>query len=378
MRIDQTSYHRIACTMIMTAFSLVQSLPSSADDLSSAQTGRSQRTDSASVATNSTSTPPGGSERPGQSVPQPANPTGGINLMDTVPGKTASSDRISLTLAGGGARGAAHIGVLRVLEQEGIKPDFVAGTSMGAVVGGLYCAGVPLDEIQRLILSGEMEKAFFPCSLNWQAAKYVPSYLLKRAFGIKPLIGLYSGKSVAKFINKNVPADSKNIEDLKIPFAAIGTNLLDTRSYWITKGDIGQAVQASSTVPFLYRPVKLDGRIVVDGGLRTPLGDVSEVSGSRTIIAVKLQSTLDAKSDKHLRTVVGYSERLCTMFLAEIESHAVASAELLIEPDVQDSTMESFAEEDILRSIQAGETAARKMIPKIKAKLAARRTVSPM
>jgi NTE family protein len=321
----------------------------------------------------STSTPSGGSETPGQSVSQPAAATGGSDLMNTVTGRTASKDRIALTLAGGGARGVAHIGVLRVLEKEGIKPDFIAGTSMGAVVGSLYCAGVPLDEIERLVLSGKMEKGFLPSGLKWQAAKYVPLYLLKRAFQIKPLIGLYSGKSIAKFINKNVPTTSKNIEDLKIPFAAIGTNLLDTRPYWITKGDIGKAVQASATMPFVYRPVETEGRLVVDGGMRTTLRDIAKASGARTIVAVKLQSMLDATSDKPVRTLLGYAERLTTMVLAEIESRAVAGADVIIEPDVKGSTMGSFAREDVLRSIQAGEDAARKLIPQIRTQLAAKK-----
>lgn len=321
----------------------------------------------------STSTPSGGSETPGQSVSQPAAATGGNDLMNTVTGRTASNDRIALTLAGGGARGVAHIGVLRVLEQEGIKPDFIAGTSMGAVVGSLYCAGVPLDEIERLVLSGKMEKGFLPSGLKWQAVKYVPLYLLKRAFQIKPLIGLYSGKSIAKFINKNVPTTSKNIEDLKIPFAAIGTNLLDTRPYWITKGDVGKAVQASATLPFVYRPVEMEGRLVVDGGMRTTLRDIAKASGARTIVAVKLQSALDATSDRPVRNLLGYAERLTTMVLAEIESRSVAGADVIIEPDVKGSTMYSFSREDVLRSIQAGEDAARKLIPQIRTQLAAKK-----
>ncbi len=307
----------------------------------------------------------------GQSINQPPAPTGGIDLMNTLARRPPSTYHVGLNLAGGGARGAAHIGVLKVLEQEGIRPDFIAGTSMGAIVGSLYCAGVPVAEIERLMLSGEMKKGLLPSSLKWQSVKYVPSYILKRIFQLKPLIGLYSGNSLAKFIDNHVPSASKNIEDLKIPFAAIGTNLLDTRSHWITTGDVGTAVQASSTMPFVYRPVKLDGRLVVDGGLRSTLHDIAKASGARTMIAVKLQSTLDSKSDKPLRTIIGLAERVITIVLAEIESRSVAGADVLIEPDVKSGTMDSFEHEDIVRSIEAGEAAARKMLPQIRAQLAA-------
>lgn len=363
--LSETSRVLVVCG-VLTNLSLFHFQPGLAADMRPARVGAANSSVSAS-------TPSSGSETPGQSVSQPASPTGGGDLMNKESGKIASGDHIALTLAGGGARGVAHIGVLRVLEQEGIRPDFIAGTSMGAVVGSLYCAGVPVDEIERLVLSGEMKKGFLPSGLRWQAVKYVPLYALKRAFQIKPFIGLYSGKSIAKFINRNLPTSCKNIEDLKIPFAAIGTNLLDTRPYWITKGDVGKAVQASSTMPLVYRPVEMEGRLVVDGGMRTTLRDIARASGARTIVAVKLQSTLDATSDKPLRSVIGYSERLTTMVLAEIESKSIAGADVIIEPDVKGSTMDSFAKEDVLRSIEAGEVAARKMIPQIRSQLAAKK-----
>src|SRR5262249_19095674 len=202
----------------------------------------------------------------GAAVPQPAQPDGIAEVQKERLRAPDGKVRLALTLAGGGARGAAHIGVLKVLDEEGIRPDFIAGCSMGAVIGSLYAAGLSGRDIERLALNGQLKKAFFPIPLPLKSVLYFPQYWLCRLAAIHPDIGIYSGKSLARFMEKHLPPNVRNIEDTKIPIAVTATNLVDTRSVWLTKGNIGEAVRASCAVPLLYRPVARNGASLVDGG----------------------------------------------------------------------------------------------------------------
>ena len=149
---------------------------------------------------------------------------------DSVKAMMSEHTGLALTLAGGGARGAAHIGVLKVLEAAGIRPDVIVGNSIGAMIGGLYAAGVPVSEIERLALSGELEKAYFPNNRKVQSVLYCGPYALARAVLIHPQIGLFSGKSIAKFVNKHLPKGITKIEDMPIRFAAAAVDLTTTRA----------------------------------------------------------------------------------------------------------------------------------------------------
>ncbi|MGH7194688.1 MAG: patatin-like phospholipase family protein, partial [Candidatus Saccharimonadales bacterium] len=149
-------------------------------------------------------TPPGGT------VQQPAPPEGSIApAQQKLPG---ARPKIALTLAGGGARGAAHIGVLKVFEAYGIHPDFVSGASAGAIVGALYCAGVPVSRIEQLFLDGSVKKAFLPVPLPLKTALYVPAYLAQRLVGRKPPLGIYSGTGIRKLMERALPPDRMQIE----------------------------------------------------------------------------------------------------------------------------------------------------------------------
>lgn len=302
----------------------------------------------------------------GTPVPQPATPDNTPEL------ETGVAPRFAITLAGGGARGAAHIGVLKVLEANGLKPDFVAGSSVGAVIGGLYSAGVPVAEIEQMVRNGELKKAFFPLPIQLEAVKSVPTYVVKRLLFMRPQIALYSGKSLSKLIYKHVPKERRNIENFPTKFAAISTNLLDTRPVWITKGDSGDAVRASASLPFIYRPVTVNKTELVDGGVRENLPtEVADAAGAPLIVAVKLHSTLDAQGSRKFRTVLSYADRVISIMLAEIEGKAVAGASLLIEPDVGDMTLYDFDSESLEKAMAAGEAAATKMLPEIRRQLSA-------
>jgi NTE family protein len=309
-------------------------------------------------------TPP---EPAGVKIPQPAQPSGGKDLLQTGAAKPGNLPRFALTLAGGGARGAAHIGVLKKLEAEGLKPDFIAGSSIGAAIGALYASGVPASEIERMALSGKFKRAYFPIPFELKALVYFPTYVVKRILQMHPVPGIYTGKSIARFIRTSLPNGEKNIEDLPTPFAAITVNMLDSKPFWVTKGDVGSAVQASCTVAGLYQPVDTGERLLVDGGMRANLpAEVGKAAGAPLVVGVRLHSLLETKNKKDFSDIVNYGERITSIFMAEIESKAMDDADIVISPDVEEISIADFSREHLARAIREGEAAAAQAIPKIR------------
>ena len=274
----------------------------------------------------------------------------------------------ALTLAGGGARGAAHIGVLKVLEAEGIKPDFIAGNSIGALIGGLYAAGVPVSEIERLTLSGELKKAYFPSNRRLQALSYFGPYFLARSVLIHPQIGLYSGRSLSRFVEKHLPKGITNIEQTPIPFSCAAVDLTTTKAVWLSKGSLADAIRASNSAPGFFRPVKVGEQTLVDGGVRANLPtEIATAKGAPGVVAVRLQAYLEKVNQKEYDTMMDYGDRISSILLSEIENKAVDKADVIIEPKVAYMKMSSFKREELAAAIQSGEIAARKALPKIRA-----------
>jgi NTE family protein len=313
---------------------------------------------------------PSGKGEP-KAIAQPATPLGAGSAAAKVQQRNGKV-RLALTLAGGGSRGAAHIGVLKVLEQEGIKPDFISGSSIGGLIGSLYAAGVPASKLEELAVTGKFKKAFFPVPERVQSIIYGTRYGLSRMLFIHPKIGLYSGRSIAKFVEKNLPEGVENFEDLKIPFALAAVNLVDTKPVWISKGKLSTAVRASNTVPFMYRPIgPKDGAQLVDAGIRDNLPtDIAQSIGAPVVVAVKLHSYLEKAPRKEFDTNFAYADRITSIFMAEIESKGVSKADVLIEPKVQFMNMRSFNGKEMAKAIAEGEKAAREALPEIKRRLA--------
>ncbi|HIC95211.1 TPA: NTE family protein rssA [Candidatus Bipolaricaulota bacterium] len=174
---------------------------------------------------------------------------------------------VGLVLSSGGPRGAAHVGVLKVLEEHGIPIDIVVGTSIGAMVGGAYAAGVPLSRIEEEWLKTDLLKV---------AKSFLPTF---------PLHGWSSGSNISRMLQGVV--GEVRIEDLPLKFAAIATDIETGKEVIIREGPLAEAMRASSSVPGLFVPVELDGRLLVDGGLVNPLPvDVARRLGAEVVIAV--------------------------------------------------------------------------------------------
>ena len=189
-----------------------------------------------------------------------------MNLIDLLKGKPP---KLGLALSGGATHGAAHIGVLQVLEREGIKPDFVAGTSAGALVGAAYCAGVSLVDLEKQFLS-----------IAWPT-------LVKFSL-IKPL-ALFDTQPMEEFLRKFI--GDCEFKDLNLPFAAICCDIVTGERIVLDKGPIAPCVRASAAIPGLFSPVEINGRLLVDGGVvdNLPVEQV-QAMGAKFIIGCDVSS----------------------------------------------------------------------------------------
>jgi NTE family protein len=283
--------------------------------------------------------------------------------------------RIGLALGGGGARGAAHVGVLRVLEREGIHVDMIAGTSIGAIVGGLYCAGLSVDEIEAQFKKPRLMKSYMTAPLIVSLAAR-PLFLLPRLVGWRPYDGFYFGNKFRNYYRRLLPEDRQDIESLKIPFHAMTTNLVDGQTFVLDHGNLARAVQASSAIPVLRRPVGLsDDQVLVDGAVlvNVPVDEVRKM-GADIVIAVSVSEHLERVPGKNFRKVGSVGRRLEQVFLSHTDNAQMAHADLVIHPRTDNIGILSTSSKDAIRGIKAGEEAAIESMPTIKQKIEALKT----
>jgi len=306
-------------------------------------------------------------------VAQAETEDAGNNTTTLHPDNVVAADshrvRIGLALGGGGARCAAHVGVLKVLEEEGIPIDLIAGTSMGAVVGGLYCAGVSTDELARRFEDASMLKEFTPMPLVARLC-IEPIIIAPRLF-CHPYDGIYRGVKFRNFINSLVKEPNREIANLPIPFAAICTNLVDGKSYCISTGNLGVALQASSAIPGLRKPVQIGDKLYCDGGLvcNVPVTDARKM-GADFVIAVNVDEHLDEVPINTFRAAGSVSQQALRIQLATIDPPLCKEADIVIHPITNGINIISRKSGDGHKGVEAGVAAARAAMPEIKRKLA--------
>lgn len=253
--------------------------------------------------------------------------------------------KIALVLGGGAARGFAHVGVIKMLEAQGVKADLVVGTSAGSVVGTLYAAGFDGFELQRLAL--ELDE------------KAVSDWVL-------PNRGFLRGESLQNYINNALK--NRWLEQLNKPVGVVATDLKSGEQVVFRRGNAGMAVRASSSVPGVFQPVVINGREYVDGGLTSPVPvRAAHDMGADIVIAV------DISKDPGMANVTGTLEVLLQTFT--IMGRAIAAQELLgadvvISPDTHEMLSATFESRHI--AILEGEKAALAAMPRLRQKLAER------
>ena len=270
-----------------------------------------------------------------------------VACSTTPPQPTAPSTppKLGLALGGGAARGFAHVGVIKMLEAQGIVPDLIVGTSAGSVAGALYAAGHGGFELQEMTF--DLDRAAFA---DWQW------------FGR----GLLKGQALQDFVNARV--GNRRIEQLPKPFACVAVRLRSGEGVLFRSGDVGLAVRASSAIPGVFAPALIDGEEYVDGGTVSPVPvRYARSLGADVIVAVDVSAPVeDAREDSTLRTVL----KAFAIMSNALKGDELPLADVVIAPDVHGISAADF--ESKQRAILEGERAALAAVPKIRAALAAK------
>ncbi len=283
--------------------------------------------------------------------------------------KLDTQPKIGLALGGGGTRGAAHIGVIKELEKNNIKISYISGTSIGAIIGGLYAAGMPIDEIEAIIINKSLLHAYFTTPIPVKLIG-TPVALLFRLFGYHPYEGVYTGKRFAQFLNSKIPSCNKNIETFPIKFCAIALNLTDGKTYPIDHGNLGLAIEASSAIPVLRKPVYIEEKLFVDGGVveNLPVDRVRDMGADFVIASDVDEYTIKFHPDRfrHLGSV---SERLVNLQLARVDERPLRSADFVIHPYLNGIKLVSTKMSDVNSAIEKGTLSTKLAIPELKRKI---------
>ena len=264
----------------------------------------------------------------------------------SAPANEATRPKVGLVLSGGAARGLAHIGVLKALEEQGIKIDAIAGTSMGAVVGGLYASGYKIDELEKLALNIDWQQALSDAppreDVPFRRKQDDRDFLVKQKLSFRddgslglPL-GVIQGQNLALLLESLLAhtSDTRDFDKLPIPFRAVATDIANGEKVVFRKGHLPQVIRASMSIPAVFAPVELDGRLLVDGGMtdNIPL-DVAREMGVDVAIVVDIGTPL--RSSKQLTTVVDVLNQSITLMTrrnSEEQLAALKPSDVLIQP----------------------------------------------
>lgn len=249
--------------------------------------------------------------------------------------------RLGLALGGGAARGFAHIGVLQVLEEAGLPPDLLVGTSAGSVVAALYASGKSGRELQ--LIAESMEEASFS---DWRLPLFKP--------------GLLRGEALARFISDQVRG--QQIQELPRPLGVVATDLQSGSSVLFQRGDTATAVRASSAIPAVFQPVSIAGRDYVDGGLVAPVPvEFARKMGADLVIAVDISGDLQANAGQDTFQILMKTFAIMGKGLTAFE---LQKADLVVKPATTGLSSASFASRS--NAIQSGRQAMQAALPTLR------------
>ena len=266
--------------------------------------------------------------------------------------------KVGVALSGGGSKGIAHIGVLKILEKYNIPIDFVAGTSIGAVIGSLYCSGYTSNKLELLFTEDKKE---------WKK-------LFDYTF---PKHGLIKGKRIEKFIQEELK-DTK-FKDLEIPLYITAFDIENKQEIYFNKGSVSKAVRASISIPGMIVPVENNNRILVDGGIIDPIPtEVLKKAGADIIIAInvnerkvkkpRFEKAVDKKGKKKVPGIWDIASKSFKVMAYEVYKYDLTKDEIdfIIHVPTQNKEMMKFSKKDNIKAIKDGEKAAKESLEDIK------------
>ncbi len=293
----------------------------------------------------------------------------GIALIAQVP--DMHHPKIGLALSGGGAKGIAHIGVLKVLEEAGIRPDYVTGTSIGSIMGGLYAIGYSVEELEAMAkdidwnyyFNDELKRTDLPI----EERQYSERYQVK--FGIEDNKvqfpkGFIQGQKIGLLLSYlTFPAHGiTDFDKFPIPFRCVATNAETGEKVIIKNGSLAKAMRASMSLPSIFEPMEVDGKILLDGGVvqNLPVQEAFDM-GAEIVIAVDITSPLYKRSE--LKSLIQVLEQTSSYKLAESVAVQRTLADVVITPDILGFGTLDFEEVDSL--LYLGVQAAKEQLPAI-------------
>jgi len=268
-----------------------------------------------------------------------------ICSCQSAPQPVKKNPKIALVLSGGSAKGFAHVGVIRILEQEKIPIHMIIGTSAGSLIGGLYAANP--DSFQ----------------LEWLAFKIDKNDILDFSI-IYSKLGPVQGAKLEAFVEQSVKV--KKVEDTKIPFYPVATDLNTGETVILEKGSLGKAIRASSAIPGIFVPVNFGNRMLVDGGVTNGIAcEIARNKGADIVIAVNLLKDI---KDYDIGSVVDIIAQSVVIMMHENNRRQLQYADIIIEPDTKGVSIFDFTKKKTL--MEEGMKAAKNAIPKIKGLIA--------
>jgi NTE family protein len=299
--------------------------------------------------------------------------------------KSTYAQKVGLVFSGGGAKGLAHIGVLKALEENNIPVDYITGTSMGAVVGAMYAAGYSPEEIEYIALSDEFQ--------NWVAGKYSSNYSyfyqkkpenpsfftakiqIDTSFNLKLRSNLINdiplNFALIELLSQASANAKDNFDNLFIPYRCMVSDVLSQEMIALKKGNLAEAVRGSMTVPLVYRPIKIDDKYVFDGGLYNnfPVDIMKKDFNPDVIIGANVSSKnfTDYPKDNDDKLM---NRLLVYLFLSKTDSSAIGKNGIYIEPEMANYSATNF--KPVKAIIEAGYLQTLANMEEIKAKIAKR------
>jgi NTE family protein len=295
------------------------------------------------------------------------------------PSTIRRGERIGLVLAGGGALGMAHVGVLKVLEENRIPVAFVAGTSMGSIVGAAYATGQTVPEMEKVLKESNWDEIFSDSVAREELPYQTKSGRNREIYGdtklsvedgkLKTPFGVVQGQRLLPVLQRlygNAPPSPADFNKFRIPLRVVAADIETGEAVVVARGDLPTAVRASMSVPGVFAPVEMDGRLLVDGGVVNNLPmDVVRSMGADRLIVVELNADLKKKDE--LQNPLSTAGQIISLLLAQnsaLQKKTLTRKDILIEPNLKGYSAVDFGKATEL--IALGEEAARKALPELK------------